>query len=174
VNVAWLAEDVASVTRLAGSGSLVMLQCFFDDSGTHGGAAVVVWGGVVGQVEQFKHLEREWMALLKTPPYGRPSLKKYSQADCRSCKGEFLGYSQPESDHLQFCFRNIIIISGVVPISYGTDAAAWDRHITGRLREFLGSAESASYGLCAKLVLETAEENDSQISIRSGTNESDT
>jgi hypothetical protein len=58
-----------------------------------------------------------------------------------------------------------VIKSNVVGISYGVDAAAWDRQVTGKLRDLVGSAESAAFGLCAKMALQVAELNDDKISI---------
>lgn len=146
-------------------GALLMLQCFFDDSGTHDGSKVVVWGGVAGTVEQFEELEQQWVAALANPPFGKPPIKKFSQSDCRACHGEFKGYNRAESDHLQYIFREIVINSNVVGVCYGVDVAAWDRHVTGRLREFIGGAESAAFGLCAKKAFEIADLNEDKISM---------
>lgn len=165
MSVIWTAADVAEATRLPEAGRLLMIQWFFDDSGTHGNSAVVVWGGVVGTVPQFRFLEDRWNKLLANPPHGRKPLSKFSQSDCQSCRGEFIDYSFAESQHLQYLFRSIILQSGVVPVTFGTDVAAWNSCMNGALRRFMGSAESASFGQCAKFALELAEINKQKVSI---------
>lgn len=165
MSIVWPAADIARATRLPSDGALVMLQCFFDDSGTHNRSTVVVWGGVIGKLEQLEALEQEWVKILDQPPFGYPPIKNFSQADCRARRGEFCKYSTAESDHLQYLFRQVVIEANVVGISYGVDAATWDRHVTGKLRLVVGGAESAAYGLCAKMAFEIAELNEDKISI---------
>jgi hypothetical protein len=165
MSIIWPAADIARAVRLEKDGALIMLQSFFDDSGTHAQSTVVVWGGVVGTVEQFTDLEQRWIAALACPPFGKAPLKKYSQSDCRACSGEFSSYNRAESDHLQYVFREIVIQSSVVGVCYGVDTAAWDRHVTGRLREFIRGPESAAYGLCAKKSFDLSELNEDKISM---------
>lgn len=164
MSVIWPAADIARATRLK-HGSLLMLQCFFDDSGTHGGSKVVVWGGVVGTEEQFSKLEARWAETLASPPLGKQPLKKFSQSDCRACTGEFSGYTRAESDVMQHAFRQILIESSVVGVCNGVDVEAWDRIVTGKLRSHIGSAESAAYGLCCKQALQASIDNEQKISI---------
>jgi hypothetical protein len=118
-----------------------MLQWFFDDSGTHDGSDVVVWGGVVGNMRQIQFLEWRWNDLLSRPPNQKPPLKKFSSADCRACKQEFLSYSYAESLYLHRCFRSIIIDSGVAAVAFATDVRAWNSFMGGVLTDFIGPAE---------------------------------
>jgi hypothetical protein len=50
-------------------------------------------------------------------------------------------------------------------VTYGADVSAWDKHVQGRLRSYIGGAEGASYGLCARLALQIAVENDEKMSL---------
>lgn len=142
-----------------------MLQCYFDDSGTHEGSPVAVWGGVIGGIEQFAPLEEEWNDLLARPPHGMPPLKKFSQSEIWARRGEFSDYSDAEADHIQFLFRDILLKSGLVPVAYATDVVAWDRHVTGNLRGLLGSAQSASFALCAKAAIKASDQHKEKVSM---------
>ena len=164
MSTVWLAADIAKATRLPRSGWLLMIQCFFDDSGTHAGAPIVVWGGVIGTCEQFAVMEERWIELLKQPLPGKPPLKKFRLTDCHAIAGEFKGYTRTECDVVQNLFRTAIVESDLIPVAYGVDTAIWDARVVGRLRE-LFDPESAVFGTCARLALEVAEENNQKVSV---------
>ena len=137
----WTAKKIARIVRLPQHGVLAVLEFYLDDSGTHGEAPVVIWGGVVGTVEQFEFLEEKWNALLENPLPGKPPLEKFHLTECRGCRGEFEGYSRAESDRVQYLFRQIIIESGLMPVAYGTDTDAWNKLVVGPELEIMGEAE---------------------------------
>ena len=155
----WSASDIARIASFPALGRVLMLQCFFDDSGTHSGAKVVVWGGVVGIAEQFRDLEERWFKLLESPLPGKPPLKRFHLVDCRARRGDFIGYSDPESDHVEFLFRQIIEESAVIPVAAATDIRAWDRIISGKLRVAYRDAQYASMFQCVKRSFEYSEAN---------------
>lgn len=141
-------------------GVLLMIHCYFDDSGTHDDAGVVVWGGVVGTVDQFNQLEKRWRECLSAPMPGRPPLARFHLSHCKMRMREFARYNDAEIDHVQYRFRNVIIESGAMPVAFGVDKTAWDRFVTGKLRERLGGgAEALAFGSCAKAALEIAEDD---------------
>ena len=163
----WNAHDLARIgfRHRANPGPMLMLECYFDDSGTHKGAKVVVWGGVIGTAEQFAKLDQEWKALLAEPLRGKPALTRFHLSYCRAQYGEFLGYSDPESDKVQFKFREVILNSKVMPVAFGVDAQAWDDLVTGELRDQLGGAEKLAFGSCAKAALEIAADDEREMAI---------
>lgn len=125
-----------------------------DDSGTHEEAPVVVWGGILGKEDQVRKLEVDWNNLLLNPLPGKPSLTRFHLVDCLWRDGEFSNYSFAEAEHLQHLFRQIILNSGVTPIGYATDKRAWDRIVTGEIRDFMWDAEVASFVLCIKAAVQ--------------------
>lgn len=154
MSYAWSASDIARIASLRASDYLLMLQFFFDDSGTHERSPVVVWGGVLGTEQQFAVLEEKWRALLACPLPGKPPLKKFHLTHCRSHRDEFESYSEAESDRLQFLFRSIIIDTALVSVAFGTYVESWERNVTGKLRDALGSADSPSIGTCIKVAFD--------------------
>ncbi len=82
MTVSWSAADIVRALRPPWDGPALMLQCYLDDSGTHGGAPVVVWGGVIGSVDQFGRLEDQWKRLLREPLPGKLPLKSFHLSHC--------------------------------------------------------------------------------------------
>ena len=160
----WSAADIARASRLPPAGMMLMIECYFDDSGTHGGASVVVWGGVIGTIEQFKSLDERWAILLQSPLPAKPKLRRFHLFDCRSGMGEFADYSLPERDRVQYLFREAMIESGIMPVAFGVDVSAWETRVKGLLRQML-PPESVVFGVCARTALEIAEDNKSKVSM---------
>lgn len=125
-----------------------MLECYFDDSGTHGGSKVVAWGGLIGSPENFDRFALEWRKLLGSPLPGKPALKKMHLTSLRSGKGEFFGYNQGEIDLLTKKFRDIIVESGLECIAYIALASDWLRASTAEDRLWLrGPKDFAFMGI---------------------------
>lgn len=154
----WPAHDLArlgfSVARQ--HGAMLMLACYFDDSGTHRGSPVVVWGGLVAGAEQIAPLDAAWVELLAKPLPWKPPLSQLHLTDCVSGQGEFASYTFAERLRVRRLFSDLVAQSAVMPIAFGVDVAAWDRVVTGRVREGMGDAERASFGLCIRSAFEIA------------------
>ncbi|MCX7358950.1 MAG: hypothetical protein NT015_12520 [Alphaproteobacteria bacterium] len=138
------------------------MEAYFDDAGTHDDADVVVWGGFLGNVEQWAKLDAAWRNRLAKPfdqpEHARPSLSRFHLSHCAALDGEFATYSRAESDSLQFEFRQIIASSGVVGVAYGIDRKAYDRLVIDpEARAFLGDAEQACFGSCFKGAFQQAQ-----------------
>lgn len=142
-----------------------MIECYFDDSGTHEGSRAVVWAGVVGRPEEFERLDRSWRALLAEPLPDKRPLRQFHLSHCVNAYGEFVDYRPAERDRLRNLFRVAIAESGVTPISYAVDVEAWDRRVTGLLRRLLGAAENCAFGQCLKTALEISDVTGEPISI---------
>jgi hypothetical protein len=82
-------------------GVLAMLQCYFDDSGTHDGSRFVVWGGIMGTEERYEALDEPWRKRLAVPLPGKPPLRQFHLAHCKLGIKEFETYSFPEREHLR-------------------------------------------------------------------------
>ncbi|QAY75144.1 hypothetical protein [Sphingosinicella sp. BN140058] len=140
-----------------------MLEAYFDDSGTHNGSRVVVWGGLVGHAQSFAHLDAEWQRLLACPDPQLKPLKAFHLYSCVHRTGEFEGYTQGASDLVRSRFRTAIIESGVAAVACGVDIREWDHQVTGHLRELVGGAERCAFGLCVKLSVEMAGSENEQL-----------
>jgi hypothetical protein len=134
-----------------------MLEAYFDDSGTHDESPIVVVGGLLGTTEQWMYLDDHWRPLLDAPLEGKPKLKQFHLSHCAALDGEFSGYKRPESDHLRWKFRKIIVDAGLRSISYGIQTAAWNRHVKGKYRKLLGgSAEAFCVAACVRAAFQEA------------------
>jgi len=159
-------SEFRQLTRALGlrqGGLVLVLTAYFDDAGTHKDAEVVVWGGFLGTDEQWGDLDIAWRARLATPfdkpEHAKPALPKFHLAECQARNGLFRDYKRPEADAIQHDFRQIIVDSGVVGISYCIDRLAYDRLVTGEAREFLGTAEQACFGACYKGAFQQAQKH---------------
>lgn len=146
-------------------GAYALLQCYFDDSGTHDASEFVVWGGVLGGVEQFADLDAMWLKLLSEPLPGKPPIKNFHLAACIAGGDDFKSYSPAERDHVRNLFREAILKSRLMPVAFGLDVLAWDQHFQGDLRDLLGDAERASYGLCLKAAFKVAADHKEKMEV---------
>lgn len=127
-------------------GSLLLLACYFDDSGTHAGSPVVVFGGLIGQREHWEDFEPKWKAKLAQPLPGKPPLKRFHMFDCKWGLGEFIGWSEAERNAVTHDFRQIILDCGVTGVSAAIARADYDELVTGEVRTWLGSADEVAFG----------------------------
>jgi len=141
-------EDLARISfpNRGERGRFVMLECYFDDSGTHGTSRVVVWGGIVGHKDFMRELEAAWKARLAEPCEGKPPIRKFSSADLLAGREEFEGYNDAEKDRTRYLFRQVILDAGLSVLSYGASVTDWDQIMTGPARAQLGSAERFAFG----------------------------
>ena len=93
-------------------GMFAMLEFYFDDSGTHKGSRVAVWGGIAGYKEFLEELEIAWKAQLSHPCDGRPPIKAFHSSHLAASDGEFKSYSEAERDLTRYNFRKIIVEAG--------------------------------------------------------------
>ena len=125
-----------------------MLEGGFDDSGTHDRSDVVVWGGVMGDTDWFAKLDEPWKRLLDEPIPGKPPIKQFHHSKLSGSLDEFASYRPPERDLAIKAFRDVVIASRLVPVSFSVVLADWDRHITGKYREIWGTAEQFAFISC--------------------------
>ena len=142
-----------------------MLECYFDDSGTHASSKIAVWGGLVGSAEQFDKLSLEWAKVLADPLDGRkPSLRKMQLSSLRSHQGEFREYNQGETDLLRKRFRDIIAASGVECVAYIVNCDDWLKASTPLDRQYLGDARNFAFQGIMEFVAAVAKLDDSGVS----------
>ena len=136
---------------------VLMLQAFFDDSGTHGDSGVVVWGGIVGSIPQIQMLERAWDLMLSEPLPGKSKLSKFGLSDCKNRKGEFVDYNYGESDALRYRAREIIQQSGVKCIAYAVPIVLYNTIIRGRVRRDFGEPDGLAFASCADFAIQVSQ-----------------
>ena len=155
--LAFPVRDFSTVVFRSGQeGLLLMLRACFDDSGTHARSEAVVWGGVIGSVEQFALLENLWDMFLAEPADGKPRIKKFSASDCKSGRNEFDGWEQGARDLARRNARQIIARSQVVPVAYAVPLKSFNKIIRGRVLRAFGPASGMAFAACADTALKLA------------------
>lgn len=129
-------------------GLMAMLECYFDDSGTHKDSPIVTWGGLMGTSEQWSELDRRWRALLAEPLPGKPPLKQFHLSHCAALEGEFRDYKRAESDRVRYLFREIIVDSKLESYAYSVSVPDYEELVRGKMRSFFGSAEKLAIMGC--------------------------
>lgn len=135
---------------------IAVIGAFFDDSGTHAGAPLIVIGGVIGTGEQWDDFASRWEALLRSPLPGKPPLRQFHLAPCRAGEGEFQGYNRAERDRITFLFRRLIVDQGFVTVASAVDRAAWDEIMIGDLSAEAGDPIGYCFVKCVDLVVGAA------------------
>lgn len=135
-----------------------MLECYFDDSGTHQESKVVTWGGLMGTAVQWRFLDRSWKKLLAEPLPGRPPIKQFHLSHCAALDGEFATYKRAESDRLRFLFRKIIADARLEAVGYSVVIGDYDSLVRGSARQFLGTPEEVAFAGCVNRAANRAKE----------------
>jgi len=136
-------------------GMLIMLECYLDDSGTHNGSRVLVWGGVSAHKGFFDQFESDWKSLLQNPCTGKPPIKKFHSYDLARSEGEFASYNQAERDATRHDFRKVITDASLTWMSYGVSLDAWEDIVPPEIKKVL-TAEDMLFGALVRDVLESA------------------
>ena len=121
-----------------------MLTAYFDDSGTHADAEVVLWNGLFGNNFQWDHFNKLWTSKLQNPSPGKVPLKRFHMANCQAADGEFLGWKRTETDFLVHELGDIILKCGLYCDCAVISRKDWNELITGDLLTALGDAEGYS------------------------------
>ena len=107
-------------------GTTLMLQAYFDDSGTHANSRVVVVAGLIGSMAQWEAFDALWRAKLAEPLPGKPPLSKFHLSACNSGQGEFADYRLGERDLVTRAFREIVIEAGLISTASAIERHAWN------------------------------------------------
>ena len=149
----------------SGAGWFAMLEGRFDDGGTHNGSEVVVWGGVMGDTSWFEALEQPWSKLLAEPIPGKPKIKQFHHSHVSGGLGEFRDYKQGERDMAVKAFRDVLISSQLVPVSFTVVLKDWDRLIVGPYRQIWGNAEQFAFLACVMAAFRMARTGNAPVAL---------
>jgi hypothetical protein len=147
-------------------GMIAMLECYLDDSGTHAGSLVVVWGGVVGHKHYMDKLDAAWRERLREPCEGRPPIEKFSSYDLMHGNGEFEGYSQGEKDRTRRNFRQVIVDCELTVIAFGASVRDWEQVVHKQVGMLTLTAEQAVFGQAIKEVLACASVKEDPVTLQ--------
>jgi hypothetical protein len=137
-----------------------MLAAYFDDSGTHTKAPIVVVAGVCGTEWQLRSLERLWQQHIDQPLCGRKArVSRFHAYDCYNSVGDFVGWTRTETDYFWHQLETVIIESRVMPYGIACVRQDWDELITGSVRAIYGNAEQMCIKNCFVRALLWAERN---------------
>lgn len=142
-----------------------MLEFYYDDSGTHEGSEVVVWGGVTGYKEIMEDLAKAWRARLARPTGNRPSISRFHLYDLVHGLNEFSGYSDGEKDRVRRNFRKCIIESSACVLAYAISRNDWDTIASPAAKLILGSAERMIFGTAVMASCKIAQNEGQPISL---------
>lgn len=136
-------EMARAVLPIGSKGLVAVIRAYFDDSGTHDGAPVVVMAGFVGADDQWDAFDCQWKALL-----AREGISRLHMTDLSAGAGEFQGWESGRRDAVVHDFRQVIIDAGIAGIGHSVSRPDWDRHVTGHARALLGPAEQHLASFC--------------------------
>ena len=105
--------------------ALVMLQAFFDESGTDGLSRIVAIAGYVTTAETWATVEAAWREHLAN--YG---MRTFRMAACRAGRGEFSALAEDKRNSLVLGLSKILEHSDVQAIWSAVVADDWNRIVT--------------------------------------------
>jgi hypothetical protein len=120
---------------------LTGLTGYFDDAGTHRDSPVILYGGLIGNEDQWLMCEELWVRQLLTPAKGKPPVSRLRVYELQHALGEFEGYNEPDKDNTIYNFRNIILECGLRGYFIAIDVASYDELIVAPLRLDWGDVE---------------------------------
>lgn len=123
-----------------------MLKAFFDESGTHNGAAVTAIAGFVGSEESWALLEERWTTTLRNL-----GISTFHMTDAKAQRGEFSRIERRVIYELQLSLARTIKASSLSAVTAGIDSSAWPDCTTPEFR----AKYPKPYDACFKAVLES-------------------
>lgn len=126
----------------------VLVASYWDDSGTHKGSPVTLYGGLFGFEDQWLAFEKAWQEQLKEPTDGKSKIKRLHMYDLEHSIGEFEGYNQANRDSTIYNFRKIILDCKLHGYVIAIENEAYDELIRDGLRSIWGDAETHCITQC--------------------------
>lgn len=79
---------------------------------------------------------------------GKPPIRQFHSSHVARGWEEFSGYNQGERDFVTKRFRDVIIASGVVPVSFAVSVNDWDKFASDHVKALFGSPEKFAFMSC--------------------------
>jgi len=103
---------------------MALLRAYFDESGTHGEAAVTVIAGFVGTKKAWEGVESGWAGELAL--YADRGVKTFHMADLLAQSGEFARIDRPHLNGILTQLSKLLGSSGLSPICSSVVNEDWD------------------------------------------------
>ncbi len=130
----WLPDFI----DIVGPAYLMMVNAYFDESGTHAGSPVVCVAGYLYEAEQARRLDDEWRGVLS-----KFGVTHFHAVDCAHRKGEFSVLTERDRDELVTSLVDIIKLRMTIGIAVSLSDADFGAFDVGNWH-FEGA-----YPLCA-------------------------
>ena len=128
-----------------------MLKAYFDDSGTHHGADVIVMGGLISTDEEWAALEPKWQAALD-----EIGIKKMHMSPCENRKGEFQRFERPERDAIVARFTDLVCETRGRMLASAVSRDVWNRVADETaIREWFPEPIDFLFNCCMRRALES-------------------
>lgn len=105
----------------------MLLQGYFDDSGSHGGEGLYVLGGFLAPSVSWPTFNADWQDVLKKDP----AIAYFKMSEAISLRGQFDGWPAPLRDQKVFELAEVAERWAVARISAMVWKADFDAHIKG-------------------------------------------
>jgi hypothetical protein len=116
------------VGRYASPGHLMVLQGFYDDSGSDAASSVYMLGGIISSVERWKRFSDEWNGALEKDP----GIRYLKMSEANSLEGQFSGWPAALRDQKVYLLSEIVEKHALITVESYLYREKFDKYIKGK------------------------------------------